>query len=56
MWVSFKPVKNRDVVVRVAERIMRKNRVRIENVGGRWKLSLLIGRGGRECPGQAGQR
>lgn len=42
MWVSFKPVKNRKMVVRIAEKMMKVKPVKIEKADKGWQLSLKV--------------
>ncbi|WP_213974947.1 hypothetical protein [Tepidanaerobacter acetatoxydans] len=42
MWISFRPVKNREMLISVAEKLMKVKPVRIEKVVGGWMLSIKL--------------
>jgi hypothetical protein len=40
MWIEFKPIKNKDFLVRIAEKLMKVVPIRIEKAGEGWKLMI----------------
>ncbi|WP_009052184.1 hypothetical protein [Thermoanaerobacter sp. X514] len=41
MWLEFKPMKNKELLLKVAEALMKVAQIRIEKVGeGCWKLMI----------------
>lgn len=42
MWVQFRPVKDKDKLLQVAEKLMKIKPIKIEKVNGGWKLSIKL--------------
>ncbi|WP_277350636.1 hypothetical protein [Caldanaerobacter subterraneus] len=40
MWIEFKPMKNKDLLLKVAEALMKVAQIRIEKVEEGWKLMI----------------
>ncbi|ADL67850.1 hypothetical protein [Thermoanaerobacterium thermosaccharolyticum] len=40
MWAEFRPIKNKDLLIKIAEGLMRITPIRIEKVGEGWKLMI----------------
>ncbi|EGD51582.1 hypothetical protein TheetDRAFT_1542 [Thermoanaerobacter ethanolicus JW 200] len=40
MWLEFKPMKNKELLLKVAERLMKVAQIRIEKAGEGWKLMI----------------
>ncbi|WP_255356310.1 hypothetical protein [Thermoanaerobacter sp. YS13] len=40
MWIEFKPMKNKDVLLKIAEALMKIAQIRIEKAGEGWKLMI----------------
>jgi hypothetical protein len=40
MWVEFKPIKNKDLLIRVAEALMKVVSIKIEKADEGWKLMI----------------
>ncbi|WKV09408.1 hypothetical protein Q2T46_02820 [Thermoanaerobacterium sp. CMT5567-10] len=40
MWVEFRPIKNKDLLIKIADRLMRITPIKIEKVGEGWKLMI----------------
>lgn len=42
MWVPFRPVKDKDKLLYVAEKLMKIKPIKIEKVDGGWRLSIKL--------------
>jgi len=40
MWIEFKPIKNKDLLLKVAEGLMKVVQIRIEKAEEGWKLMI----------------
>ncbi|KKC28483.1 hypothetical protein [Caldanaerobacter subterraneus] len=40
MWIEFKPIKNKDLLIRLAEALMKIVPIRIEKTDEGWKLMI----------------
>jgi hypothetical protein len=40
MWIEFKPIKNKDLLIRIAEELMKVVPIRIEKADEGWKLMI----------------
>ncbi|KKC28797.1 hypothetical protein CDSM653_02183 [Caldanaerobacter subterraneus subsp. pacificus DSM 12653] len=40
MWAEFKPIKNKDLLIKLAEALMKITQIRIEKVSEGWKLMI----------------
>ncbi|MFV9568059.1 MULTISPECIES: hypothetical protein [Thermoanaerobacter] len=40
MWIEFKPMKNKDLLIRIAEELMKVVPIKIEKAGEGWKLMI----------------
>ncbi|ADH59841.1 hypothetical protein Tmath_0054 [Thermoanaerobacter mathranii subsp. mathranii str. A3] len=40
MWIEFKPIKNKNVLIKIAEALMKVVPIRIEKVSEGWKLMI----------------
>ena len=42
MWVPFKPVKDKEKLFEIAEKLMKVKPIKIEEVDGGWRLSIKL--------------
>ncbi|MEQ2130734.1 hypothetical protein QTP99_12320 [Caldanaerobacter subterraneus KAk] len=40
MWIEFKPIKNKDLLLKVAEGLIKVAQIKIEKVSEGWKLMI----------------
>jgi len=40
MWIEFKPIKNKDLLLKIAEGLMKVVQIRIEKADEGWKLMI----------------